>query len=160
MFLVLGDDFDLPSAGLVARRLGEPSVDIIESADFDDVRAAVMRSNLLISSRYHNLIAALIAGGSGAISLSYAGKNDQLLEAFGLGEYCQSIEDFDVDRVLAHIEAVRGNHAAIVDELGRRVAATRDEVRELRTGKLAGAANDTPESGHSTTRPHAEDSNV
>ena len=139
VFLVLGDDSDLPSAGLVARRLGEPSVDIIESADFDDVRAGVMRSNLLISSRYHNLIAALIAGVP-AISLSYAGKNDQLLEAFGLGEYCQSIEDFDVDRVLAHIEAVRGNHAAIVDELGRRVAATRDEVRELLTRKLAGAA--------------------
>jgi polysaccharide pyruvyl transferase WcaK-like protein len=139
LFLVLGDDSDLSSAVAVARELRDPSVDVIKSADLDDVCEAVTKSGLVISSRYHNLIAALLVGVP-AISLSYADKNDQLLEAFGLGEYCQTIEDFDVDLVLAHVEAIRGNHAAIVDELGRRVGATRAEVRALLSRQLAGAA--------------------
>jgi polysaccharide pyruvyl transferase WcaK-like protein len=130
LFLVLGDDADLPAAHAVAERLHDGEVDIVPSADFDDVRTAVMESDVLISSRYHNLIAALMAGVP-AVSLSYARKNDQLLEAFGLGEYCQSIESFDLGRVLADVASIRADHAALGAEIERRLKTTRAELRSL-----------------------------
>ena len=128
--LVLGDDADLETAEIVAGRLRDPSVQILSSADFDDVCASLQDAHVLVSSRYHNLIAALMTGVP-AISLSYADKNDQLLDAFGLGKYCQHIETFDVDLVLAHVEAVRADHAKLSAELARRVVATGAEVRRL-----------------------------
>ena len=130
LILVLGDDSDLPAAQAVAERLNDGEVDIVPSADFDDVRTAVMKSDVVISSRYHNLIAALMAGVP-AVSLSYARKNDQLLEAFGLGKYCHSVESFDLGRVLADVASIRADHAVLVAEIERRLEATRVELRVL-----------------------------
>jgi polysaccharide pyruvyl transferase WcaK-like protein len=133
--LVLGDDSDLDTAQIVAGRLRDPSVAIVSSGDFDDVCASLKDAHVLVSSRYHNLVAALMTGVP-AISLSYADKNDQLLGAFGLGEYCQHIETFDVDVVLAHVEAVRADHAALAAEVTRRAVATGSEVRRLLDSQL------------------------
>jgi polysaccharide pyruvyl transferase WcaK-like protein len=135
--VVVGNDADLRVARAVTARLREP-VDIVRSADLDDVRTAVMNTDVLVSSRYHNLVAALL-GGVPAVSLSYADKNDQLLATFGLGEYCQHIEMVDIDLVLAHVEAIRADYAALVDELGRRVAAARTEVRARLDRQLDGS---------------------
>lgn len=136
LVLVLGDDADLPAAQAVAERLHDGEVDIVPSADFDEVRTAIMRCDVVVSSRYHNLIAALMAGVP-AVSLSYARKNDHLLEAFALGKYCQSIESFDLDRVLADVASIKADRAVLAAEIERRVEATRAELRTLLDRRLA-----------------------
>jgi polysaccharide pyruvyl transferase WcaK-like protein len=139
--LVIGEDTDLTAARTVEARLRDPSVEVLASADLDDVRSAVMTQvDVLISSRYHNLVAALLAGVP-AVSLGYADKNDQLLDAFGLGEYCQHIETFAVDLVLQHVDAIQTHRAGLVAELRRRVALTRAEVNarlDQQLGETAG----------------------
>jgi polysaccharide pyruvyl transferase WcaK-like protein len=47
------------------------------------------------------------------ISLGYARKNDVLMEEMGLGEYCQHIETFDVETLVAQFSqqvAAREKH--------------------------------------------------
>jgi polysaccharide pyruvyl transferase WcaK-like protein len=138
--LVIGEDTDLPVARTVARRLGDPAVDVVQVAGLDGVCAAVANTDVLVASRYHNLVAALIAGVP-AISLSYADKNDQLLDSFELGEYCQPIENFDPGLVLEHIETIRADHKALTAGIRRRVAATRAEIRGRLDAQLAAPRN-------------------
>lgn len=137
VFLVLGDDSDLPAAEAVAGRFDHGEMEIVRSPDFDDVHTALMNSDVVISSRYHNLVAALMAGVP-AISLSYAGKNDELLDAFALGEFCQSIESFDVERVMTDVVSIRARHADLVAEIERRLHATRATIRGLLARELMG----------------------
>ena len=80
--LVIGDDADLAPAEAIAAALGDGGVAVCRSAVFDDVLAAMADVDVVIASRYHNLVAALISGVP-AVSISYAPKNEQLMEAAG-----------------------------------------------------------------------------
>jgi polysaccharide pyruvyl transferase WcaK-like protein len=144
--LIIGDEVDLAAVQAVEARLADPSVEIVPSQSFTDVAAAVVTTDVVISSRYHNLVAAILAGVP-AISLSYANKNDLLLDTFGLTDYCQPIETFDIGVVLAHVDAIRADHAALVTELRRRVEATRSDLRVLLDRQLGLA----PEAERPTT---------
>jgi polysaccharide pyruvyl transferase WcaK-like protein len=137
---VIGEDSDLQAARIVAKRLGEPEATVVHAVDLEDVCATLETADVLVSSRYHNLIAALLTGVP-AVSLSYADKNDQLLGAFGLGEFCHGIETFDIDRVLAQLDTIRRHHAALADGIRRRVTETRQEVRELLDRELLGLSD-------------------
>jgi len=134
--LVTGDDYDLAAAEKVAKRLPDSSIQIVRSSDFDSLCAAVANTHVLVSSRYHNLVAALVSAVP-AVSLSYADKNDELLESFGLGAYCQHIERFDIGVVLAHVEAILSDHGRLVVELRRRLATARSEARQLLDRQLS-----------------------
>jgi polysaccharide pyruvyl transferase WcaK-like protein len=137
--LVIGDEHDLAVAERVAERLGNSSIEIARSSDLDDLCDAVANTDLLISSRYHNLVAALLSGVP-AVSLSYADKNDQLMEAFGLGSYCQHVDKFDVDTALAHVEALLSDRGGLASALRQRVPAVKVEARRLLDQQLARAA--------------------
>jgi polysaccharide pyruvyl transferase WcaK-like protein len=91
---------------------------VAEPADtFADVVRAVSDTDVVVASRFHNLLCALKLGRP-AISLGYAAKSDHLMEEMGLAEFCHPIRGFDAERV-----------AEQVGELLRR----RDEIgRELR----------------------------
>jgi polysaccharide pyruvyl transferase WcaK-like protein len=139
--LVTGDEYDLPVAERVAERLPGSPTEIVRSSDFDDLCAALAKNDVLISSRYHNLVAALMSSVP-AVSLSYGGhKNDQLLESFGFGAYCQPIEAFDIGAVLAHVEAILSNHGDLVLELRGRVATASFQIRHLLDGQLSRTAH-------------------
>ncbi len=56
--LVLGDDVDLETAQAVEQRLNDPDVHVMESRGFDDTHRAVMDADVLIASRYHNIVTA------------------------------------------------------------------------------------------------------
>jgi polysaccharide pyruvyl transferase WcaK-like protein len=139
--LVIGDERDLAAVRVVEERLADSSIEVVRSQSFTDVTTAVVTTDVVISSRYHNLVAALLAGVP-AISLSYAEKNDLLLGTFDLADYCQPIETFDIGVVLAQVEAIRAEHSALVTELRRRVEATRADLRVRLDRQLAVAPDD------------------
>ena len=66
-------------------------------AELMDVVAGV---DLVVASRYHNLLCALTVGIP-ALSISYARKNDAMLGSMGLGEFCHPGGEIDLDRLVA-----------------------------------------------------------
>lgn len=64
-----------------------------------DVMEEMSRLDAIVATRFHNIVCALKVGKP-TISLGYARKNDVLMEAMGLGEFCQHIESFDVELLM------------------------------------------------------------
>ena len=51
--------------------------------------------------------------GKPTVSLGYADKNERLMNEFGLGEFSQPVETFDVDLLVRQIEKVRTRHPSV-----------------------------------------------
>ena len=60
-----------------------------------DVMQQMADTDLVVATRYHNVICALHMGRP-TISIGYSDKNDSLLAEMGLADYCQNIEELDV----------------------------------------------------------------
>lgn len=56
-------------------------------------------TDIVVSPRFHNIVLALMLNKP-VISLSYNEKFDALMNEFGLAEYCQGIDHFDVDKLI------------------------------------------------------------
>jgi polysaccharide pyruvyl transferase WcaK-like protein len=102
--LVIGDEVDAQTQAAV---LGRPELEGlgVRAADvhgFGDVLEVASGCRALIGSRYHNVVAAVVAGIP-AISLGYGPKNAALLEQLGAGGWSHDVDDFSVDRVLAQV---------------------------------------------------------
>ncbi len=69
--------------------------------------AEMGRAEVVVASRYHNVIAALRVGVP-VVSLGYAGKNAVLLERFGLDGLDQPIDSFDPDLLARQVTRARG----------------------------------------------------
>jgi polysaccharide pyruvyl transferase WcaK-like protein len=68
----------------------------------DDVLREIGAADLVVASRFHNILKGVLLGRP-AISIGYARKNDELMNAMGLAGYCHAIEQFDPAEVLAQI---------------------------------------------------------
>jgi polysaccharide pyruvyl transferase WcaK-like protein len=89
------------SAGPTERVIAEPI------ATFDDLLRQIARTDIVVGSRFHNVLLGLLMGRP-AISISYSRKNDALLADFGLGTSSQPIEAFTVERLVAQFEQLAG----------------------------------------------------
>ncbi|MDX3929882.1 MAG: polysaccharide pyruvyl transferase family protein [Shinella sp.] len=82
----------------------------------------------VIVSRYHSLICAL-KSHCPVSSIGYARKNDELMATFGLSEFCQHIETFDVDVLLRSVGTLLSDSG----EIKRRIeTGNRDVSAQLR----------------------------
>ena len=93
--------------GSVARCLEIPTI-----TTFDDLLHAVAGTEVVVASRFHTVVAALMTGRP-VLSLGYAPKNDDLLVAAGLDGCGQNIETFDVGRLRNELERVRADRDAV-----------------------------------------------
>ena len=93
-------------------------------AGFDDLMRELAAVDLVIASRYHNLLLALLLGKP-TISLSYHGKCNALLEDFDLGEFCQDFVDMDLEALKAQVTAL----TAQVPVRSRRISETVGQCR-------------------------------
>ena len=107
--------------GLSPGSTGDPSDQVVVDAILADLRSdrvvAEPASSLgelmermaevdaVVASRYHNVLSALKLAKP-TISVSYAGKNDVLMQDMGLGEYCQPIRELDVPRLIEQFHAL------------------------------------------------------
>jgi polysaccharide pyruvyl transferase WcaK-like protein len=93
---ILADLRERPVGPDPARVVAEPTTDL----------SALMRQmaqvDLVVATRYHNVLSAL-AALTPTISIGYAAKNDAVMAAMGLAEFCQPIRSFDVDRLFEQI---------------------------------------------------------
>jgi polysaccharide pyruvyl transferase WcaK-like protein len=95
-------------------------------ATLQDVLREVAQTDLVVCTRFHNLVCALLCDKP-AISLGYSEKNDVLMEEMGLGRYCQHIEHFTPEKLHSHFEEVRERSR----ELHERIRTQRLRYRAL-----------------------------
>ena len=140
--LLVGDENDARTVAALRERVAErfDSATVTKhlvSTSIDDVRKLVNEINqtdVVVTTRYHNVIGALISGRP-VVSIGYAEKNRDLLRRVGLAEYCQDVDDFDVARVIADTDTLLARRHSVspeiiaaVGELGRAAAAQFDEI--------------------------------
>ena len=127
--LLVGDTADLELADRLERRVRDArplvgdALAVSRATDLAGLMAEMAAAEVVVASRFHNVICALKARRP-VVSLGYAGKNADLLERFGLTGYDQPIDAFDVERLLADVDGL----TATQDEVTRGVDAALVEV--------------------------------
>ncbi len=114
------------------------------------VMEEIMKVDIAIVSRYHNLLCALKLDRP-ALSIGYAQKNDELMGEFGRGRYCQHIETFDVDMLIQQVRVVLTEVDAAREEIARRNAAIRARLLRQQDLLLLRVLNDYNEPSTAST---------
>jgi polysaccharide pyruvyl transferase WcaK-like protein len=97
---------------------------------FEQLLDQLAAVDFVVASRYHNVLLGL-ALGKPCVSLSYEGKHEALMRSMGLGDdYCQSINDFDIQRLGEQIERLTRNAEALRPVMARQTAANRTSLQE------------------------------
>jgi len=140
--LVIGDVADLPVAHEISEAVrsacgaDEEQVAVSRADDQAEIMAEMAQAEVVIASRYHNVIAALRVGVP-TVSLGYAEKNAALLERFALADRDQPIEDFDPDVLLRQVEEARTSSREVLCGVVRELQESLME-QQLRTAPLLG----------------------
>jgi polysaccharide pyruvyl transferase WcaK-like protein len=90
------------------------------SGSFYSVMQQMAQTDVIVASRYHNLVCALMMGRP-TLSISYSIKDDALMRDAGLGGLCQPIEEFDVGGLLAQVTEVVANRKVYSDLIADRM---------------------------------------
>lgn len=106
-------------------------------ADLDALFEQISRTDLVVASRFHNLLCSLMLRRP-VVSVGYHEKNDLLLGGFGLADYCQHIETFTLDRLIDHFRRSVAQHAQITAHLGERLSEYRHALDQQYDELLAG----------------------
>jgi len=94
-------------------------------ASYEDLYRAIAELDLVIVSRYHNMILALLLGKP-VISLSYHWKFEAIMSRFGLGAYCRPLSSWDPLWLRDRFDAL----IAEGDTLSRQIRAASDDFRK------------------------------
>jgi polysaccharide pyruvyl transferase WcaK-like protein len=113
------------AATLDAQALARVVTPAIETPD--DVLRAVAATDLVVATRFHNVVAALMLGRP-VISSGYAKKNDVLLADMGLDVYCQHVETLDVERLQAQFTELAAFAGPAAEQICRRVHDYRSQL--------------------------------
>lgn len=121
--LFTGDPSDQAVAAAVTSAVRRTSPNIaadslvtVAAASLTEVIDQMATVELVVASRFHNVISALRAGRP-TISISYATKNDVLMESMGLQAYCQSIRSLDLPLLLQQFRDLELNREQVTAEL-------------------------------------------
>lgn len=119
---------DLRAAVLAARPgLREDLVVVRACTRFGELTELMSRAEVVVGSRFHNLICALRLGRP-TISISYAGKCHHLMQQMGLADYSQDIEQLDADLLVDQVARARREAAVLTEQVRRATAAYPDRV--------------------------------
>ena len=134
--VVIGEDTDwtavcdvLEATAALRPGLPDGSIAADTASSVHDVMAQLAETDLVVATRYHNVVCALMLGKP-TISIGYAKKNDALLADMHLREFCQYIESLDVDLLteqFSRLASDRGRHEAEVRSANN---AFRERLRE------------------------------
>jgi polysaccharide pyruvyl transferase WcaK-like protein len=101
--------------------LSEDAVVVRELTTFADLSGEMGLAEVVIGSRFHNVICSLRLGRP-TVSIGYAGKNHALMQSFGLEEYSQAIKQLDPATLVAQVRTAR-NEAEMLSAQIRHTAA-------------------------------------
>jgi polysaccharide pyruvyl transferase WcaK-like protein len=135
--LVIGDEGDRDFAAQIndAVRRERPDLPpgrvwLSAASTLEAIMEDMSEAEVVIGSRFHNVVCALKMIKP-TISLGYADKNDDVMAEFGLGDFCQSMESFDLDRLLEQIEQVERIHPSLEGRMKETLQHYEDELDKL-----------------------------
>lgn len=156
--LVTADAGDQPATEAVARSVSSTNPELVRrwltmavAEDFDDLNRLLSDAAVVVATRYHSVISALICGKP-TLSVGYAAKNDELMAAVGLGAYCQHIEHLDQDRLRRQFTDLMAHRRQLSLEVSTRVSEFRGRLagEEQWLAACLGLAVSSDENGHAT----------
>jgi polysaccharide pyruvyl transferase WcaK-like protein len=100
-----------------------------EMTSLHDIMAQIARTDIVVATRYHNVVCALRMGRP-VISLGYAAKNGALLAATGLSEYTHHVETFDVEQLKREVETMLADCPRLELEVQSGVTKFQDQLAE------------------------------
>lgn len=95
----------------------------------DDVLQQVAKSELVVATRFHNVVLSVFLERP-VISIGYAQKNIDLMTEMGFQEYCHVADSFDPARVLAQIRSIAQLPGPPVDALRTKLRQYRASLEE------------------------------
>lgn len=102
-----------------------------------DVMEQMALTDIVVATRFHNIVCALKMHKP-TISLSYARKNDVLMAEMGLGEYCQHVENFDVETLVSQFSRLVADREKHEEGIRARVAEFREQIENQHICLLSG----------------------
>ena len=75
---------------------------------FEEVMDQLAGADLVVATRYHNVLLALLLGRP-VLSVSYEAKNDAAMAALGLARYCQALDSCDVAKLRQQFSDLKAN---------------------------------------------------
>jgi len=113
-------------AGLARRglELNNPWYADEMAVSFEQVMQQLSTVDFVIASRYHNVLLALLLGKP-ALSMSYEAKNEALMSDLGLGDYCQTLDELDLEQLLQQFQRLERNADSLRALMAERAAANR-----------------------------------
>ena len=140
--LIMGDDGDIQAMKDVSRAVGEQPGNqavhlIVEPAQsLAEIMRQIGETELLVATRFHNVVCGLMIGKP-VISLSYAKKNDVLLDEMGLRDFCQHIEFLDLNRLKTQFERLIRDGEHYLPGIAQKNAEYREHLAEQEKHFLA-----------------------
>jgi len=92
-----------------------------------DVLAQLAATDVVVATRFHNLVLALMLGKP-AVALSYHEKIDSLMAGAGMAEYCQGIDDLEVELLIRQFLELERNSRALQPSLQRTIDGYREKL--------------------------------
>jgi polysaccharide pyruvyl transferase WcaK-like protein len=98
-----------------------------QSSSLRDVMAQMQATDVVVASRFHNVVCALRIGLP-VISLGYLEKHDALAADTGLSAYCTSVETFSVEWLDSRLEAILAERQLLSQQVRETVLRYRHEL--------------------------------
>jgi polysaccharide pyruvyl transferase WcaK-like protein len=98
--------YELIDSSLPPRKAKQLIMEPINS--LHDVMRQISDTDIVVATRFHNIVCALKLARP-TISIGYELKNDAVMTDFGLGEFCQSIENLDLELLELHLTELLKN---------------------------------------------------
>jgi polysaccharide pyruvyl transferase WcaK-like protein len=94
---------------------------------FEELLSQLATTKVVVASRFHNLLLALMLGKP-ALAISFHEKDDSLMTALGLQEFCQDIANLDVSRLIEQFVTLEENADRLRQEIRRKTKTYRREL--------------------------------
>jgi polysaccharide pyruvyl transferase WcaK-like protein len=121
--LLIGESGDSATAETLERELldrrpstasGEVVFERAES--MEQLLTHIAQTDAVVATRFHNVVGAIMCCRP-VVSIGYEAKFTDLMSAVGLGEYCQHVEEVDVELLQAHLQSVLAQAPELEDHL-------------------------------------------
>ncbi|MBS0231896.1 MAG: polysaccharide pyruvyl transferase family protein [Proteobacteria bacterium] len=107
----------------VAKRFGTPSANslLAEPAEsLEELMRQMKATDAIVATRFHNVVCALKCAKP-VLSISYAGKNDELLEKFGLADFVQQVENLNLELLIRQFEKLEKDRVVLSTKIRGRI---------------------------------------
>lgn len=131
--LLTGDKADQPTVDDYLSRIrispSQESLFFSPVADFSSLRHQIRRTDVVVATRYHNAIAALMEAKA-VLAVGYADKFKALFARFGLSDYALSADHLTAAQMIESFSRLTLNRDTLVRQIERRLITERELAME------------------------------